>query len=203
MSEQVSETKRLHELPAPYEGVTDEVFLDLLTDRGTFVKQTIENLKKENPHLVTFVVKSCNTSPDPELSLNWLLTYYEIYSRSARKNGQLILEVFEERIDSIFAEKDVLLSQIPEDDPESIEKFLVEDELKKENIRQAEIKASDELANFWASLRLRRLGQIMSSQRTELETKMVIEPVKQLAILLHAQEEANRLSRKWKVNDSS
>lgn len=190
------------ELPTPYEGVTDEILLELLADRDGFVRRVISNLKEENPSLVEYIVKSCPTSPDPESSLNWLLAYYEIFSRSARKNGRIMFEVSRERIRSVFAERRATLDQVTEEDEEAQFEFYAEEDMKVENIIQAETESARPLAEFWITIKMRRLKQLMTVSKTEAEVDAILHPLHDLSLLLHSQEEANKLASKWKINSS-
>lgn len=64
---------------APSErGVTDKVFTDLLLRRESMCEATLNSLTQINPELAKFMIRQCFTSPDPQLSLQWVVAYFKV-----------------------------------------------------------------------------------------------------------------------------
>jgi len=93
----------LEKLPTPYEGITLEIFAECLFDPDTFRKKVLKKMKQENGVLFEWVVNSSIGSLNPEETLRWLLSYYEIFSRSGEKEGQGMLVISQNILHSIYA----------------------------------------------------------------------------------------------------
>lgn len=197
---------RLLELPNPYKGVTLEVFSDLLTDRPEFARKAFTQLGQENPFLAKFIVRNCIASINREIALDWCLAYYEIFARSARRNGQQILLVEENTMKSFFDEElqdiefakkqgNLAMNELMRERSRLLEKAIDDD------VRQNE----EELGEFWTTLtqyRMQRLynGKIISEEHlsaTNQELENTFQPLLILRSLLHAQARSNRLKKRF------
>lgn len=187
-----NQEERVRELPQPYEGVTQEVFFDLLSDRANFVKKALTNLLDENPQIAKLIIQNCISSPDPENSLNFALSYYEIFSRSARKNGQKLLIVTEDTFQADIGVQQRDLESIMHS-PTDISKYLQEQEKQKQQQISNEINQNDELGEFWATLKMWELHQVITGDKKQIEIEIILRPLYGVRSLLYNQQSANRL----------
>lgn len=149
----MAERKRLilKERPVPREGITVELFGELLTDRAKFINGVSRHMRKESPFLWSFTMRTAAQSPRPDLTLNWMLLYYEIFSRSAREQGAIIQ-----------IEETIIKTVLQETLDESNTLGELSDELRidhyvrmNENLGKDafdEIKNNGELFDFWSAL---------------------------------------------------
>lgn len=190
------ELPRLTELPEPYEGVVEEIFFDLLVDRAVYIHNSLTNFREENPYLISALITDLTSSPNSDLSSNWLLSYYEIFSRSARKMGKMMLLVSKEVIET-YDEKDVQeLKSI--DARRSQVDAIRHKELSIRN-RNKLIKGevlSNELASFWAHQRMFHTRLLMSGEKSD-KIGLIFEGLYLAQAYIHAQQEANSLGKKF------
>lgn len=179
------------ERPNPYAGVALEVFKDILTNREAFRSKVMRQMASENEVLHDFVLKASMGSPNRELTLDWCLIYYEIFSRSARKEGEPMIKVTKETHDSMFQKEVTLLNMMTRGRPEAESERLLEQYRKKkeediENRKSRETNSNDELAVFWMTLGTATVNQyyIFNSQ----SVSHIFEPVEQLSQLFELQE---------------
>lgn len=185
----------LTELPTPYEGVTHEILRDLLVNRGEFIRTTLETMERENPTLAEITIKTCIFSPDWEKSLDWVLAYYAIYSRSAARSGSPMLKVSPERSQASTSEEIRDLKQLRTE--ENIPTYWREKDSAFEEIINKEAARSEELSYFWATVKIFQFSSIFAG-RKQKEIDYIFEPLKMIVSLLHSQEEVNGLKKIFK-----
>lgn len=149
--DQSEPTNKSAELALPYEGVTDKVFVDLLTDRVSFVRSSMQHVREQNPPLLDILVHLIVKS-DRETILDWCLCYYEIYRRSAEHAGLPMITISQSLVDSIWAQEDKQIQLSEQGDDQTIGDFFKrKEELQDERVN-IECKKSKELEKFWAYL---------------------------------------------------
>jgi len=190
------EFQRFAELPVPYKGVTFELFFELLSDRAAFVRKALKNLREENPALLRLIITWCLPSPAPESSLAWTLSYYEIFSRTARKSGKRIFEVSEELLQSYVAQYSREIAELPAQRDEVIKAYFEKREEDEREKTYKEMKISDELADFWGTVLIYEVNQRMSGDNA-LKLKYILEPLYSLRSVLYEQQKANKFKQKF------
>lgn len=193
-----NQEERVRELPQPYKGVTEEVFSDLLSDRANFVKKAFTNLLDENPQIAKLIIKDCITSLDPESSLNFALSYYEIFSRSARKNGQRLLMVTEDTFQSDISVQQRDLESIM-NSPTDISNYFEEQEKQKQQQISNEINQNAELGEFWVTLKMWAVHQHIGGKK-QIETELILISLYAVRSLLYNQQAANRLRNQFSAS---
>lgn len=191
-----NQENRMIDLPEPNKGVTSEIFLDLLSDRSQFVKKALTNLKDENPNIAGFMIKDCIISPDPERSLDFSLSYYEIFSRSARKSGRRLLLVTEETFTSTFGIQ-IRDLQFAEHNPSDTSSYLHKEENQRNQLVEDETSLSDELAEFWATVRIWELNQLMAGRNNPVAIELILKTLYTVSTLLYKQQDSNSLSQQF------
>lgn len=195
------EIPRLNDLPSPYEGVADEIFFDLFSNRQVFVSQALGNLRDENPDLCVSFIKDLMTSPNHGLSLEWSLTYYEIFSRAARRMGKRMPLVSSETIQSVWGQEfsDLKLGMWKGDQGVS-ESLQAQENQFMEKTRE-EVDKSSELGEFWSAL-LIHMGTLVTTApnpsevgRIHAALKWTLNPLYHLRLALYAQCQANKLNQ--------
>jgi len=190
------EFQRLAELPIPYKGVTCELFFELLSDRAAFVRKALKNLREENPALLRLIITWCLPSPAPESSLAWTLSYYEIFSRTARKSGKRIFEVSEELLQSYFAQYSREIAELQAQGDEVIKAYYEKREEDEREKTHKEMKISDELAEFWSTVLIYEVNQRISEDNP-VKLKYILEPLYSLRSVLYEQQKANKFKQKF------
>jgi len=197
MSKEKANRPKYPELSIPYSGVTKEIFTELLINRDEFVRETFETMEVENPRLARMLVSEGISSMQPDTTFNWALAYYAIYSRSAKRKGEPMIVVTEDRFRSLRSEELALLSQAESfGEDEQIADFFNNQSNKIDSLIGKEIKKSKELAEYWACLKRFQASSLMAG-KTPSEIEFVLEAANSLVCLLHSQEKTNILTVKF------
>jgi len=192
------------ELPMPVPGVTEKIFVDLLANRAKFVREELAHMGKENKDLRDWLVQDCLMSATRDVSLDWALMYYAIYSRSARKTVAAMPEVSEASIRSKFEERSTLIQSLEEDEAGAY--LIKESERKRDEIYSRDTNRSYELFVFWSRAHIfgftNRMHRIYTAQRIDLNLVPImpdetLDSLYELANLLHNQVDANNLREQF------
>ncbi len=183
------------ELPIPYDGVVLEVFNDLVTDRASFVRGAMENIRQENPYVLELIVRHALVSPYRDLALDWGLSYYEVNSRSAKRQGTQMIKVSKSLVDASLGKQAQEMSLLRIEDREDIiEYFNREEELRKVRIN-SELERSAEMAKFWTTYHTSLANHLMENVVHEADFPSSIIDI--LNELLHQQIDANKLTNQF------
>jgi hypothetical protein len=141
------------QLPPISDGITDEIFLETVTNRGKFLNRTARLMKKENPHLLKFIVSNAVSSLMSADVATWSFSYYEIYARSARREGLPMVRVEEDVIDTRGHENEQKkeITSMANVESDAFKTMKIE-ELDEEQRIENESDESDELALYWYHL---------------------------------------------------
>jgi hypothetical protein len=92
-------------LPTLYDGVAQEVIDEMMDNSNfdNFTDSIYSKVKKENPNVIYIIDSVATVVPRPEQSVALLLSYYEMYSRSAQREGNPMMYITNEVIDYITA----------------------------------------------------------------------------------------------------
>jgi hypothetical protein len=174
-------------LPAPYKGVTEEVLTEIASDRiADFTSSVLIKMITENPALEWLVHASILTSAQSFVTLSNFAAYYEIFSRSAEKEGVPMI-VVSKRTVTTWRKKYIGLSK----------QNLSLEELDKEVVRQMQerrekdTQKSAELGDFWDYIESVRLV-MKKTGYSQAAINSVFNPLFTLQELLHEQERRNR-----------
>ncbi len=171
--------------PSPTSGITQALSEELLTGRENFVKNTLATIKKENPSIYSFIIEQTMMSSNSDLTLNFLLLYYEIFARSGRDQGVSMLKVEESTVaqikDEVYATIQTLISL------SDVNGGGYQDKQKGyfSRLASSEVESSEELAEFWTILAVQRANLF---KRPGSISNLVLEPVYQLADIFQRQE---------------
>lgn len=187
------EIKRITQLPRPYEGVAQEVLFEILSDRATFVRKALANMHEENPALVKHLIHHCIASPNRDISLDFCLGYYEILSRSARKDGMRLFLVPDETIKSYSHEQIQILENLGEEEAiNHIKKIEKQDR----ELTDEEIQRSDEFGEFLVCISQWRMHALVADKSSE-ELQFTIEPLYAMRRFLYYQQEINKFKQNF------
>lgn len=181
---------RPRELPTPSIWIVQDVLNDLLGERNIFIKNTVNDLSRENPHLSGLVLPYLLSSPNRDFSENWTFSYYEIYSRSARKSHIPMVQVSTDLIVAYASDLSARTNLTPE------ERFY-EELSEKHKVHMAKEKSeSGALDFFWSSFEFWRDTQRIIG-RSDYEIDLISAPLYFVTILLHEQQDANRIAAQF------
>lgn len=183
------------ELPSLCEGVWDEVRFDLLSDRNSFINKALVNLKEENPILARLVTESSLISPEPEISLNWALAYYDLYSRSAKRTNQKMLIISNDVANSFYDAQSRDLNRAMASSQEEVRGVFDEEDKALMQIRSEEVDKDKQMGEFWTVTYLRQAN--MALTRSTVEVEIIFRPLTLTQLLLHRQKDVNRFNSKF------
>lgn len=185
------------ELPRPYKGVCKEIFSDLVIDRADFRRRSLGNLKGENPHLLDYIVREAMFSPDQDATLDWTLPYYEIFSRSAKKEGPPIVVVTEELIRSTHGQRLPGMERIDPGNVRQLERYVKEKIARWKGLEEKDIDRSEELLIFWTWFNLYLHKMRMMGTDMIAYPHMVFDCLYNVAEYLGSQAQANRIKNRF------
>lgn len=193
------------ELPTPKEGITEQVFNEVVTNRDTFIKNELKTINEQNQLLHDFLINvACMGSPDRNLSLAWALAYYAIHSRSTHSEG--MLKVSEDVI-SVRIDEDI---QKFEDYVQNLQEIQASDSVlekrkapflenpsdtQRRNLIELDTERSGELGIFWE--RMRSLEDSLAAYNSPETVDRIVESTYAVSALLHAQVEVDRLKQQF------
>lgn len=136
-------------LPQPERGIFKELKEELDANQAAFTSKVISHAQLENPHLVKEIAEILTELSDNDLGLAQYLfcLYYEIFSRSARKQGFLLVEVSEETATNYLDYTRQRLAKAKE--TKSPIEFGLLIHIEEELLTIEEIGESEELKQFW------------------------------------------------------
>lgn len=171
--------------PNPTTGITQALSEELLIDRKEFVKAALTTIKRENPSIHRFIIEQTMMSSNSDLTLNFLLLYYEIFARSGRSQGSAMLTVEESTVAEIQEEVHttiqtlISLSDVNGGGYQNKQKDYFS------RLASSEVESSEELAEFWTILAVQRANLF---KRPGSISNLVLEPVYHLADIFQRQE---------------
>lgn len=135
----------------PYEGVVDEVLSETAQNEAIFTTIVLEKLQRENPALYDFVLFAQRLSPVPSVTVGWMLTYYEIFSRSSQKAHMPIVrispDVIEQTMETHREELEASVSG-----PMTQDLVFAKWKMEIVQMKISDIEFSPELAEYWEKL---------------------------------------------------
>ena len=185
-----------YELAIPYEGVVDEVFTDLLTDKRAFIRSAMEKVREENSTLLPVLIRLI-PSVDWETQLSWCLAYYEIHRRSAERAKIPMIRISKDTVDSLLAQELAENNLFIERDEKALTKYFYnKDRLQKER-QEKEITRSKEFENFWSYLVVSQAYLISHQHLSSSAASERIQVAYDLQEIFLAQEDINNLNRSF------
>ena len=175
--------RRSLERVTPSDGITEEIFGDLLVDRQGFVVDTLTKIKSENPGIFRHIVASCIAYPNRDLLLDWMLMYYEIFSRSAQRQGVGMLTVEEGILEQIVNKRANSYIVSRAGGQEAVIAHLELESEKAQSLLEKE-SSNDDLAVYWFRARMREMD--------DPDHFFDIVPILNLSYIFESQEEINK-----------
>ena len=178
-----------NELPKPDEGACGEIFFEILTDRQEFHRKVLTVLKEENPFLLDVVINTSIACSDREMSLDWSLTYYELFSRSTRKAGVKMPQVANETVASHYERRSLGSELAKERGEQAAEKYGKSLNDLVERMTIEDMKKSYELGRFWTMV-ARYTASAKFAGKNTTEIFDILHSLHEVQALLHSQANA-------------
>jgi len=180
-------------LAVPYEGVTDEIGKEYISNPSAFVSKVKKTLLQENPLLRETLFCSAMISPLPEYSEKWALTYYEIFSRSGRKAGLPLACFVNEKLWKTST-REMMRTMV--DGTSSLSKFVKRLDNKLENARLKDEEMSIELKKFWRSIDEDK-EKLINEGRSELAVEDAKICLREFQLVLQENDNEYQLSEQY------
>lgn len=190
---------RLELLPIPYPGVAQEVLAESLIGTNRFIRRTYGNMHRENPTLAYLTTHWAHPSLDPNTSLKWALAYYEIYSRTARKQNKRLFAVSPERALSTNHETQSFLLESARNPDHGNTMDQVRE--KRALSIQAEVQSSEDLEYFWdlqqgyINTKVGYITDEVQKLEEDFRTECIFNSLYQVHQLLKEQDATNRMKQ--------
>jgi hypothetical protein len=186
--------KPVLKLPPIKKGIANEILTESVTDRHGFMVNTAGRMQRTNPHLLKFIVDTADCTDlylATEDVKTWAFGYYEVYARSARKEGSPMVHVEEGIIEAREDENSRRVALLEVGIESDIFKLMIAEEEQEEQRIDAESEENEELAQFWHKL------DVFRDNFSDDESEYLKDVVAEVSRFMHRQVDANVLNNQF------
>lgn len=178
-------------LPNLYEGVSQEVLSEIKDNPALFVIRAGRNMVRENPVFRHIVEHLMCVSPDFDTSISLLTGYYELYSRSAKKEDVPMMVVTEDLALRVIQKNLCDIREANSDLLDGKIKFLTEKSIAEKKRVQKDVLISKELQIFWDYVN-ETISKMRDIGVSDKDIFLIMSALQIAHELFHVQDESNK-----------